>query len=158
MSDSHDLTRERHLARAVRSIAILARQFDRVAQELGLSLSQYRLLLFVRVRPQRASELAERASVKRPTLTALVDGLVESGYLRRLTVDGDRRGIRLELTEAGRSKLSEVERRLAAHLAEVTCLATEETVLEGLEQLSSAVEKSVDARLATPDPDPSGSA
>ena len=50
---------------------------------------------------QRASELAERVGVSRPTLTSLVDGLERNELLVRKRVATDRRGVRLEPTEAG---------------------------------------------------------
>lgn len=136
--------RDQKLALGVRAIAIVSRQFEKVCQEAGLSLPQYRLLLFVRVRPRRASELAECASVKRPTLTALVDGLVDAGLLRRLAVAEDRRGIRLQLTDEGRERLSKVEDLLSHKLSWFTSLGDESRVLAGLSELAQSVEEEVD--------------
>ena len=139
--------RDRELALGVRAIAIVSRQFEKVCQETGLSLPQYRLLLYVRVRPQRASELADRASVKRPTLTALVDGLVDAGLIRRLSVEGDRRGIRLQLTDEGRERLLKVEELLCSKLAQFASLGDESRVLAGLSELAQSIEAEVDRRL-----------
>jgi long-chain acyl-CoA synthetase len=138
--------RDRELTLGVRAIAIVSRQFERVCQEAGLSLPQYRLLLYVRVRPQRASELADRASVKRPTLTALVDGLVEAGLIRRLSVEGDRRGIRLQLTDEGRERLLKVEDLLCSKLAHFASLGDESRVLAGLSDLAHGIEAEIDRR------------
>jgi DNA-binding MarR family transcriptional regulator len=99
----------------------LSRHFERACVEMGLSLPQYRLLLWVRGGPQRAAELATRAAVRRPTLTALVDGLEAEGLLARTAVEDDRRGIRLEVTEKGLELLARTEEHLSAlldHLAE----------------------------------------
>ena len=130
-----------------RSIAILARQFDQVCLEAGLSLPQYRLLLYTRMRPQRASELADRASVKRPTLTALIDGLVQLELVRRKAVEGDRRGIRLELTEAGGLKLEQVEGLLIKRLETFTQLGDEPLMLQGLEALGMSIQEEMEKRL-----------
>lgn len=147
MSGAATEERERAFARAVRAIAILGRQFDKVCQDSGLSLPQYRLLLYVRVRPQRASELAERASVKRPTLTALVDGLVEAGLVKRSAVEHDKRGIRLELTPTGKERLEQTEALLSERLAEFTELCDADKVLGGLSELARAIEVEIDRRV-----------
>ncbi len=152
MSEGRGEGREGQLATAVRAVAILARQFDRTCQEAGLSLPQYRLLLYARIRPQRASELAERVAVRRPTLTAIVDGLVEAGLLRRASVEGDRRGIRLELTDQGRDKLVEVEGLLAQRLGEFTRHTDEARTLASLADLANACQKELEGHLEEPPP------
>ena len=101
----------------IRLLARLARVAERACQTSGISLPQYRLLVSVSGRPQRASELAAHVGVSRPTLTSLVDGLERSGLLRRVPVPTDRRGIQLEPTQAG--------------LAAVTRLETEIDVVRG---------------------------
>jgi len=123
------------LAGAVRSVAILSRHFERQCLEIGLSLPQYRLLLFVRRGPQRAAELAAQAAVRRPTLTALVDGLEKEGLLVRRAVEGDRRGIRLELTSKGSEMLERAETHLCDLLARMLKHGEQERVLGGLEEL-----------------------
>lgn len=50
---------------------------------------------------QLTSELARRFNVTTPTITRMVDGLVERGYVERHPNVEDRRRIYLELTEAG---------------------------------------------------------
>ena len=79
----------------IRLLARLARVAEQACQTTGISLPQYRLLVSISGQPQRASELATAVGVSRPTLTALVDGLEQGGYLRRVPVANDRRGIQL---------------------------------------------------------------
>jgi DNA-binding MarR family transcriptional regulator len=50
---------------------------------------------------ERATELASKLAVTKPTLTSLIDGLVERGYVEREGADGDRRAVRLVITGAG---------------------------------------------------------
>lgn len=121
------------------AIAVLSRRFERTCQEAGLSLPQYRLLLYVRGRPQRAAELADQAAIKRPTLTALVDGLVEQGLLRRMAVEGDRRGIRLELTDAGLKSLRRCEESLCELLVRSSAGGDGARILDGLGELARAL-------------------
>ena len=81
-------------------------------QSTGISLPQYRLLVAVSGSSQRASELAERVGVSRPTLTSLVDGLERNALLVRKRVATDRRGVRLEPTEAGLEAMDRAESAL----------------------------------------------
>jgi long-chain acyl-CoA synthetase len=57
-------------------------RLSRVLENHGpgdLSLSQYRVLGLLSSGHERAGDLAARLAVTKPTLTALVDGLVERG-------------------------------------------------------------------------------
>lgn len=133
------------LYRSVRAVAILSRHFERRCLEIGLSLPQYRLMLFVRRGPQRAAELAARAAVRRPTLTALVDGLEKEGLLARKAVEGDRRGIRLELTEKGYEVLDQTEKELGALIDRVIEGDKRERILTGLDDLAGVLERGIEA-------------
>ncbi|MGH0029800.1 MAG: MarR family winged helix-turn-helix transcriptional regulator [Myxococcota bacterium] len=103
---------EEEATAAIRVLARLARVAEQTCQGAGISLPQYRLLVSVSGRPQRASELAASVGVSRPTLTSLVDGLEGAGLLKRVPVPTDRRGIMLELTPAGREAIAGAERAL----------------------------------------------
>jgi DNA-binding MarR family transcriptional regulator len=103
----------------IRLLARLARVAEQTCQAAGVSLPQYRLLVAVSGRPQRASELATSVGVSRPTLTSLVDGLEHAGLLRRVPVPTDRRGIRLETTEAGRQAVARAEHALTQRFLEL---------------------------------------
>jgi len=113
----------------IRLLARLARVAEQTCQSTGISLPQYRLLVSVSGRPQRASELAASVGVSRPTLTSLVDGLEQAGMLRRVPVATDRRGIRLELTEEGRIATARAERALTARLLELVDGNAKETAV-----------------------------
>lgn len=140
---------------AVRAVAILSRHFERQCLEMGLSLPQYRLLLFVRRGPQRAAELAAQAAVRRPTLTALVDGLEKEGLLLRCAVEGDRRGIRLELTPKGSEMLDRAESHLCELLERLLKHGESDRVLDGLEELLLVLDRSYRAQEPLPPGTPS---
>jgi DNA-binding MarR family transcriptional regulator len=101
----------------IRLLARLSRLAETAFQETGISLPQYRLLVELAEGPRRASQVAAELGVTRPTLTSLVDGLERNGLLRRVPVAGDRRGVRLETTEAGQRALARAEATLAERLA-----------------------------------------
>lgn len=103
----------------IRMLARLARVAEQACQSTGISLPQYRLLVSISGQSQRASELATRVGVSRPTLTSLVDGLEHGGLLRRAPVPSDRRGIQLLPTEAGQLAIARAEEALSQRLAEL---------------------------------------
>jgi DNA-binding MarR family transcriptional regulator len=88
----------------------MARALERV--DAGLSPQQYRILKLAGAGGERSARLAERLAVAKPTLTAIADSLVAAGLARRETEPGDRRVVRLHLTETGSAA---VERADAAY-------------------------------------------
>ena len=99
---------------AVRTVARLARTIECASD---LSLPQYRVLAAVDDGGERATHLARALALAKPTVTAAVDGLVERGLLAREPVPGDRRSVRIALTDAGRAALAASETSMAAALA-----------------------------------------
>jgi len=100
----------------LRLLAKLARIAEQACQSTGVSLPQYRLLSEIAAGPSRASDLANRLGVSRPTLTSLVNGLEHTGLLVRTPVKSDRRGIALCVTDEGLGALSRAETALAGRL------------------------------------------
>lgn len=92
-----------------RALTRLSRVLEENCSGAGLTLAQYRVLLFVALRPWRATALADQVGVRRPTLSGIIDGLSRAGLVDRCGVTGDRRGVSIELTPAGRVALVEVE-------------------------------------------------
>jgi DNA-binding MarR family transcriptional regulator len=103
----------------IRLLARLARVAELCCQQTGISLPQYRLLVSITGRPQRASELASHVGVSRPALTSIVDGLEQAGFLRRAPVLSDRRGIQLVVTDAGRAAVARADEALTRRLREL---------------------------------------
>src|SRR5256885_572391 len=117
-SSSHEqfgtLTIVTELQSSVRTLARLARVLEHGCTDL--SLPQYRVLAIVADGDERASKLADRLALAKPTVTAVVDGLVERGLLKRSTVVGDRRAVQLGITAAGRRALATTDKELAGRL------------------------------------------
>jgi DNA-binding MarR family transcriptional regulator len=67
-----------------------------------LSLSQLRVLYFLRRRSQASlSEVADYLDVTRPTMSAMVERLVQRGLVNRISDPAERRRIILTLTPTG---------------------------------------------------------
>lgn len=135
-------------APGLRLLARLARVAERACQETGISLPQYRLLISISGRPQRASELAARVGVSRPTLTSLVDGLEHGRMLRRMPVPSDRRGIQLEPTDAGREAVAHAERALTRRMLQLVDRESARAVGPVVTQLGAALDREGTSRVA----------
>ncbi|MFK0121122.1 MarR family winged helix-turn-helix transcriptional regulator [Streptomyces sp. NPDC090994] len=104
--------------------------------DLGITPAQSRLLrtLAHYGSPPRMTDLAERLEVVPRAVTTLVDGLESAGMVRRAPDQANRRVIRIELTEDGRTALSELRRarRSAAEEILAPLTAEQRAVLGGL--------------------------
>jgi DNA-binding MarR family transcriptional regulator len=136
------------LVRAARALALSARALERAAGECDLTLAQYRVLALVAAGDERSSLLAERLAVARPTITAVVDGLVERGCIERASVKGDRRSIRITLTKPGQQALRAAEREMAGTLERILGHAGDRAALvAALADLDDALASRMHARL-----------
>ena len=134
-------------ADSVRTLAIVSRILERSLSDM--SLPQFRILGLIARAPERANHLARQAAISRPSLTGLLDGLEARGWVRRREVDGDRRGVSLEVTAAGRTALDAahgcVQDRLAELLDHVSA-DRRDAALDGLAALGEAIEIDLEER------------
>jgi len=98
------------------AIARLARQLELGLEPVDLSLPQYRILGILADGSSASSALADHLTVTPPSITAVVDGLVSRGLVRRSGDPDDRRRVHLELTDAGRRVLDDAEVQVSARL------------------------------------------
>jgi len=137
------------LPRSIRALALAARALERAAGACDLTLAQYRVLALVAAGDERSTLLAERLAVAKPTITAVVDGLVERGLVARAAVAGDRRSIRLTLTKDGVVSLRATEREMTRTLERILAHARDrDSVVRALADLDDALAARMQARLA----------
>jgi DNA-binding MarR family transcriptional regulator len=146
-AEDHSATEDLQIQRGLRAIVLLHRAFEQGARKVGVSIPQYRLLLFLRHGPRRAGELAASAAVKRPTLTALVAGMEKERWIRRVEVEADRRGVALELTPKGRDVIAALETRLGGMVDLLSKGGDRDRLLGGLEEMADIVAEEVKARI-----------
>ena len=84
-----------------RVAAWLSKRVEVALAEVDLTLPQYRVLGILAEGSAAASGLADRLAVRRPSITALIDGLVARGLVDRRQEDTDRRRVALRLTDEG---------------------------------------------------------
>jgi DNA-binding MarR family transcriptional regulator len=92
---------------AVRALARATKVLERASGEL--SLAHYRVLSAIASGDERASRVANRLAIGKPTVSAAVEALVQRGLLLRSAVDGDQRVAVLHLTAEGQALLVRVE-------------------------------------------------
>lgn len=93
------------------------REHMRSARAAGLSVPQFRLMLFVRRNPGVSlSGLADHLGTTLPAASQLVERLVRSGLVSRVQHPEERRRVELRLTEAGAAALAECDVQTRAWL------------------------------------------
>jgi DNA-binding MarR family transcriptional regulator len=105
----------------VLAIMRMSRALERV--DAGLSPAQYRILKLAGAGGERSARLAERLAVAKPTLTSIADSLVAAGLACREAEKGDRRVVRLRLTDAGNTAVARADAVYGEWLREVLALA-----------------------------------
>ncbi|HLI73298.1 MAG TPA: MarR family transcriptional regulator [Acidimicrobiales bacterium] len=126
-----------------RTAAWLSKQLERALAEVDLSLPQYRILGMLAEGASMPSALAERLAVRRPTVTAVVDGLAARGLVERSPADDDRRIVTHTLTAKGKRLLAKADAaadgRLVAIARSLDDAGSTARALEGLELWRSAL-------------------
>ncbi len=131
----------------VRTLARLARVLERSCGEI--TLPQYRLLAMISEGSERATALAGRLALAKPSVSAMVDALVERNLVTRAPVDGDRRAVRLQLTPEGRVALHNAEATMAENLQPLLDRCADAALVDtALAQLAGALDAAFADRVA----------
>ena len=137
----------RHLdhrnADAVRAAARLAKVAGTALAGAGLTLAQYRVLVFLDGTDRPATHVAGLLGVTPSTVTSVVDGLTHRDLVERRADPTDRRRVMLSLTDEGRRMLGRGDDVVGEGLGRLLeRLETDEAeqVLAGLEHLNRAME------------------
>jgi DNA-binding MarR family transcriptional regulator len=137
---------DRRLA-AIRVLAHLHRMLE--SADAGLTIAQYRMLAVLSEGGERSARVAQKLAVRKPTLTALADGLIAAGYAERESEPGDRRIVRLTLTDAGRAALARADEAYLSRLAPVLAdLADPDRLIDDLLRVGEVLAARLQARVA----------
>lgn len=135
---------------AVRALARATRMLERASGEL--SLAHYRVLSAIAAGEERASRVARRLALGKPTVSASVEALVQRGLLTRREVAGDQRGAALQVTKAGAAVLARAEGDMVGLLDDLCArTAHPEAVRQALVELGAAIEDLRSSRAGAPD-------
>jgi DNA-binding MarR family transcriptional regulator len=130
---------------AVRALARAGRLLERASDELNPA--HYRVLSAVASGDQRASRVAARLALGKPTVSAAVEALCQRGLLARSKVDADQRAAALSLTAAGQDILERVEAAMTKRLTDL-CARTPDSdrLLESLVWIGAAIDEVMEER------------
>ena len=128
-----------------RTAARLARQVELALVEVDLSLPQYRILIYLDEGKVAASALADKLAVSRPSVTAVVDGLVTRGLVERHHDPTDRRRVGHDLTAEGRLLLKRGDESVDRRLSEIASILAESGTDESGTDESGTDESGTDA-------------
>jgi long-chain acyl-CoA synthetase len=124
-------------------MARLSRVVEVGLARVDLTPSQYRILMFLADGSAQASMMADHLTVSRPSVTAVVDGLVARGLVDRCHDDQDRRRVRHTITAAGEDLLAQADITLEQDLEEILNhvgdAPTRQTALDGLDAWRQAL-------------------
>ena len=99
---------------------LLLQALDRqLTRDAGISFTDFELLVVLSEAPQRQlrmRELADAVTTTRSGVTRAISRLVDTGWVRRVECEYDKRGTLAELTDAGAEKLAAAS---PGHVAEV---------------------------------------
>jgi DNA-binding MarR family transcriptional regulator len=118
------------------------RQLERdLEKETGLALADFDVLaqLAIAGGKLRMTELADRALISRSGMTRRVAQLVEVGLVRRASSGTDARGVVVELTDAGVTRLTETAPVHARGIAELFVAQLDDQELAMLESALAKV-------------------
>jgi len=134
-----------------RVLAWLAKRLDRGLDDVELSLPQYRVLTWIARGSSAPKALAGALSVTRPTVTALVDGLVARQLVERVPDPDDRRRVGHRMTAAGRAALQRADTAGNEVLSDLAALLPARDAARAMASLAlwgRALEAAHEARLA----------
>ena len=102
---------------------ILAKEGQRIFRPLGLTDSQFNVLIILRYQAEEdgitQTELGERLLVNRSNVTGLVDRMEEAGWVKRTPVEGDRRVNKVQITRQGTNLLERAEKTYYERIRQV---------------------------------------
>jgi DNA-binding MarR family transcriptional regulator len=132
---------------AVRALARLARALERSSGDLNLA--HYRVLAAVADGDERASRVAERLALGKPTVSAAVESLCKRGLLSRDVAADDRRAATLSPTPAGEAALAEVEEVMVGRIDKILRHTEDpDAVVAALGRLGAALDEIAAERAA----------
>ena len=138
--------------RAVRSLARMARMFERIMPG-RLTMADFRMLSAIGDGEARASRLARRLALGKPTVSATVDSLVRRGLVTRTAHGSDQRAVDLALTVDGLAALADADAALGRALERIAGATTDPAVtLRTLAEIGPALDALLAARDARLEP------
>lgn len=127
---------------SARAIVRMFHRFETAVRNSDLSFAQYRILGFLQNGPRRAGELALASAVKKPTVSSVLNGLRQRGWISDLTDSVDGRVVTVVLTASGRKRLREFDNQLAQTLESYISKADQPHISAALVRMYASLNES----------------
>lgn len=102
-----------------RASHLVSAQFHAQLAAAGVSVPVWRILTSLSDRPSLTiGELAEIVILKQPTLSKILDRMIEEKLVARIPARDDRRRVNVSITQTGRQRVEDLLRRAKDHEAE----------------------------------------
>jgi long-chain acyl-CoA synthetase len=116
-------------------VARLGRHVEVALSRVDLSAAQYRALIQLDEGAEAPTSLATQLAVTKPSITGVVEGLLQRGLVDRTASIEDRRRISVNLTDEGRRVLALADQAVGARLGELLAeIDDPQAALTGLER------------------------
>lgn len=103
-----------------RASFLVSNQFHRQLEQAGVPVSFWRVLAALSDQPSLSvGELAKFVLFKQPTLTKILDRMIDLGLVQRMDCEKDRRRVDVSITEAGRQLVDGLVVQALAHEKQV---------------------------------------
>ena len=126
---------------AGRTVARLGRHVEVALSRVDLTAAQYRALVQLDEGAEAPTSLATELAVTKPSITGVVEGLLQRGLVDRTASVQDRRRISVNLTDEGRRVLGMADQAVNARLDEILAeIGDPQAALAGLERWRVAMD------------------
>jgi DNA-binding MarR family transcriptional regulator len=103
-----------------RAQAVVFSHFLETVGKAGISPGQFGVLVLIKENEGLSqSALAKGFGIERSTMVAVIDGLQDRGWVKRVTSKRDRRSYALSLTRSGRAFMERITPEVEAHEREI---------------------------------------
>jgi DNA-binding MarR family transcriptional regulator len=159
MKGPEDCARE--VLDVIPAIMLTIRAEMRRQRKMGLSVPEFRALGYLLMHPMASlSDVAEHVGTPLPSMSKMIDGLVNQKLVHRETSPDDRRKIKLALTPAGKTILQSARRTAQVNLSKYLYglspqdCATVMSAMSVLKKVFPATPMLSDLEKETPEPVP----
>lgn len=123
-------------------LRLLREEFKASKTKPKLTFTQFRILNGIRRGRDQVGKLSEFHGISQPAMSKMVDGLVKSGFIKRVPHSTDRRQIELRLTQKGAASVKVIEdgvfERIGKRIAKLGA-SDQKAILDGISRVSAVL-------------------
>lgn len=105
------------------------------------SMLRVEVIRLIELEEPTMKRIAEYLNIKAPSATSLVNGLVHTGYIKRISNPDDRRMVKMKITDKGREYLKDGMKQMTEKIKEVLSKLKQDKIdnfIKIMEEINSA--------------------